>query len=68
MQAKVSWFNAPRGFGFLELRDGRAAFVHHTGVVEGAQRILREADVVECEVEVTPKGLRAINVVVVEGA
>ena len=61
---KVKWFNADKGFGFIEPSDGgRDVFVHRKNV-EGLGREdgLMDGEEVEFEVERTPKGLSAINV------
>ena len=61
---KVKWFNADKGFGFIEPTDGsKDVFVHRNNVAglewdEG----LRDGEDVEYEVERTPKGLSAMNV------
>lgn len=61
---KVKWFNADKGFGFIEPTDGsKDVFVHRNNVAgldwdEG----LRDGEDVEYEVERTPKGLSATNV------
>lgn len=61
---KVKWFNAEKGFGFIEPSDrSKDVFVHRNNVKgldwdEG----LRDGEEVEFEVERTPKGLSATNV------
>ena len=61
---KVKWFNADKGFGFIEPTDGsKDVFVHRNNVAgldwdDG----LRDGEDVEYEVERTPKGLSATNV------
>jgi CspA family cold shock protein len=56
----VKFFNTEKGFGFITPDDGsKDVFVHKTGTRER----LNEGDKVNFEVEQTPKGLNAINVV-----
>jgi CspA family cold shock protein len=50
-----------RGFGFIEPEEGKDDIFVHCSEIEGVFD-LREGEEVEFEVEVTPKGPRAINV------
>lgn len=61
---KVKWFNAQKGFGFIEPADGgKDVFVHRNNVPGlGWDDGLRDGEEVEYEVEETPKGLGAVNV------
>ena len=61
---KVKWFNAGKGFGFIEPSDGsKDVFVHRNNVNGlGFDEGLRDGEEVEYEVEQTPKGLSAMNV------
>ena len=61
---KVKWFNADKGFGFIEPTDGsKDVFVHRNSVSGlGWDEGLRDGEEVEYEVESTPKGLSATNV------
>lgn len=63
-QGKVKWFNADKGFGFIEPKDGsKDVFVHRNSVSGlGWDDGLRDGEDVEYEVERTPKGLSAVNV------
>jgi cold shock protein len=66
----TKWFNDSKGFGFITLEDGskRDVFVHFSAIQAEGYKKLAEGDVVECDVERGPKGLRAGNVVVLEHA
>ncbi|MFV0255626.1 MAG: cold-shock protein [Erysipelotrichaceae bacterium] len=67
MQAKVKWFNAEKGFGFLDY-DGKDIFVHFSQIEGDGFKTLEENDVVEFEIFETDKGEQAKNVrKVVEG-
>ena len=60
----VKWFNDAKGFGFISREDGDDIFVHHTSISGSGFKSLSEGQAVTFEVEKTPKGPRAINVVV----
>ena len=61
---KVKWFNADKGFGFIEPTDGSKDVFVHRNSVSGLDWDdgLRDGEDVEYEVERTPKGLSATNV------
>ncbi len=55
----VKFFNATKGFGFIQPEDGGAdIFVHQSGLVDE----ISENDKVEYEVEQGRKGLNAVQV------
>ena len=62
MHGKVKWFDAKKGFGFLESEDGQDVFVHFSAISGGGFRSLEEGEEVDFEVETGPKGLAAIDV------
>jgi CspA family cold shock protein len=59
----VKWFNDSKGFGFITKEDGEDIFVHHTSIVGSGFKSLSEGQAVTFDVEKTPKGPRATNVV-----
>ncbi|MGD8760477.1 MAG: cold-shock protein [Anaerolineales bacterium] len=59
----VKWFNAGKGYGFIEREDGPDVFVHFTAIVGEGYRTLEEGQQVEFTIEEGPKGLQAANVV-----
>ncbi len=61
---KVKWFDAEKGFGFIEPEDGgKDIFVHRNNIENlGFQEGLNDGEEVEFDVEDTPKGLSAIEV------
>jgi CspA family cold shock protein len=59
----VKWFNDSKGFGFITREDGEDVFVHHTSITGNGFKSLSEGQEVTFDVETTPKGPRAINVV-----
>ncbi|MCB0195370.1 MAG: cold-shock protein [Anaerolineae bacterium] len=59
----VKWFNASKGYGFIEHQGGEDVFVHFSAVQSDGYRSLNEGQQVEFSVERGPKGLQATNVV-----
>ena len=61
---KVKWFDAKKGYGFIEPEDGsKDVFVHRNNVENlGFQEGLRDGEEVEFSVEETQKGLSAQEV------
>ncbi len=59
----VKWFNESKGFGFIAREDGEDVFVHHTSISGNGFKSLSEGQAVTFDVEKTPKGFRAVNVV-----
>ena len=66
MTGTVKNFDAKKGFGFI-VPDvpGRDVFVHHSNICMDGFRVLTEKQHVEFEVDSTPRGLNAKNVVVI---
>ncbi|MFE2993153.1 cold-shock protein [Streptomyces sp. NPDC059262] len=61
---KVKWFNAEKGFGFIEQDGGGPdVFVHYSAIQSTGYRELLEGDAVEYDVTQGPKGPQAENVV-----
>ncbi|MCT1867269.1 cold shock domain-containing protein [Dermabacter sp. p3-SID358] len=62
-QGSVKWFNAEKGFGFIEVDGGGAdVFVHHTSIEMDGFRTLDEGQRVEFEVVDGDKGPQAAHV------
>ncbi|HML24117.1 MAG TPA: cold shock domain-containing protein [Aggregatilinea sp.] len=59
----VKWFNAQKGFGFIERQGGPDVFVHHSSIVGEGYRELNEGESVEFTVTQGQKGPQASNVV-----
>lgn len=63
LQGKVKWFNADKGYGFIEREDGTGdVFVHFSAIQGGGYRSLEEGQRVEFEVTQGTKGPEAANV------
>ncbi|MEV4418231.1 cold-shock protein [Catellatospora sp. NPDC049609] len=59
----VKWFNAEKGFGFIEQDGGGAdVFVHYSAISGGGYRELHEGQQVEFEITQGQKGPQAANV------
>ncbi len=58
----VKWFNAAKGFGFIQRESGEDVFVHFSAIQTNGYRSLDEGAQVEFEVTRGPKGLQAANV------
>jgi CspA family cold shock protein len=61
-QGTVKWFNASKGFGFIQRQSGEDVFVHFSAIQADGYRSLNEGQAVEFEVVRGPKGLQASNV------
>lgn len=61
-RGKVKWFNATKGFGFIEREDGSDIFVHYSAINTEGFRTLAEGQEVSFDVVEGDKGLQAANV------
>ena len=61
-QGKVKWFNAAKGYGFIQRESGEDVFVHFSAIVGDGYRSLEEGAKVSFEVKTGPKGLQAADV------
>lgn len=62
MQGKVKWFNAEKGFGFIEREDGDDVFVHFSAINAEGFKTLDEGQVVEFDIVEGARGPQAANV------
>jgi CspA family cold shock protein len=58
----VKWFNADKGYGFIQPESGEDVFVHFSAIQMGGYRSLNEGQTVEFDVAQGPKGPQAANV------
>jgi CspA family cold shock protein len=63
MQGTVKWFNAEKGYGFIEREGGDDVFVHFSAIQTDGFRTLEEGARVEFEVVDGNRGPQAANVV-----
>jgi CspA family cold shock protein len=61
-RGRVKWFNAEKGFGFIEREDGGDVFVHFSAITMDGFKTLDEGAEVEFEVVEGAKGPQAANV------
>ncbi len=61
----VKWFNAAKGFGFIQRENGEDVFVHFSAINMNGYRTLDEGARVEFSVKRGPKGLQAEDVTAV---
>lgn len=60
----VKWFDAEKGYGFIQREGEKDLFVHHTAINAQGYRSLNEGDAVEFEITDGKKGPQASNVTV----
>ena len=63
MKGTVKWFNAEKGFGFIVSEEGEDVFVHFSAIQVDGYKTLEEGQNVEVEIEQSPRGPQAVNVV-----
>ena len=62
-QGTVKWFNASKGYGFIQRQSGEDVFVHFSAIQGDGYKSLNEGQAVEFEVIKGPKRLQAANVI-----
>ena len=61
-QGTVKWFNAEKGFGFIEREGGEDVFVHFSAIQSEGFKSLDEGQSVTFEIEQGQRGPQATNV------
>jgi CspA family cold shock protein len=59
----VKWFNASKGYGFIEQEDGPDVFVHFSEIKSDGFKSLSEGERVTFDIEQGKKGPTAVNVI-----
>ena len=62
VQGKVKWFNAEKGFGFIEVEGQDDVFVHFSAIQGEGFKSLEEGQEVTFEIEDGARGPQAANV------
>ena len=60
---KVKWFNAEKGYGFIEREDGSDVFVHFSAIQDEGFKSLSEGQNVTFDIVDGNRGPQAANVV-----
>ncbi len=63
MTGTVKWFNADKGYGFIEREDGDDVFVHFSAIQSEGFKTLDEGQGVEFDIVEGDRGLQAEKVV-----
>ena len=63
MQGKVKWFNAEKGYGFIEQDEGGDIFIHYSAIQGEGYKTLEEGQRVQFDVVQGNRGPQASNVV-----
>ena len=66
MTGKVKWFNAEKGYGFIQREGGKDLFVHFSGIKSEGFKTLEECWNLEVDGIQGDRGAQATNVVHVE--
>ena len=61
-KGKVKWFNAEKGFGFIEREGGTDVFVHFSAIAMDGYKTLQEGTEVQFDIVEGMKGAQAANV------
>ncbi len=63
MEGTVKWFNADKGYGFIEREDGDDVFVHFSAIQSDGFKTLDEGQSVEFDIVEGDRGLQAEKVI-----
>ncbi|WP_082234753.1 MULTISPECIES: cold-shock protein [Halobacillus] len=62
VEGTVKWFNAEKGFGFIEVEGQDDVFVHFSAIQEEGFKSLEEGQAVNFEIQEGQRGPQAANV------
>ncbi|UOQ43550.1 cold-shock protein [Halobacillus salinarum] len=62
VEGTVKWFNAEKGFGFIEVEGQDDVFVHFSAIQEEGFKSLEEGQAVTFEIQEGQRGPQAANV------
>ena len=65
MTGRVKWFNNEKGYGFIEYTEDEDIFVHYSAINQEGYKSLSEGQLVRFQLIVTPKGMQALDVEVI---
>ncbi|AHM65424.1 cold shock domain-containing protein [Paenibacillus polymyxa] len=63
MKGTVKWFNAEKGYGFIQVDGGEDVFVHFSAIQGDGFKTLEEGQDVEFEITEGNRGPQAANVI-----
>ncbi|SEO24151.1 cold shock domain-containing protein [Paenibacillus sp. OV219] len=63
MKGTVKWFNAEKGYGFIQVDGGEDVFVHYSAIQGDGFKSLDEGQSVEFDITQGNRGPQAANVV-----
>ncbi|MCQ6558520.1 cold shock domain-containing protein [Paenibacillus mendelii] len=62
MKGTVKWFNAEKGYGFIQVENGEDVFVHYSAIQGDGFKSLDEGQAVEFDITQGNRGAQAANV------
>ena len=62
LQGRVKWFDARKGYGFIQREGEEDIFVHYTAIEMEGYKKLEDGEAVEFEVVQTERGAQAAQV------
>ncbi len=65
-EGTVKWFDAAKGYGFIEREDGDDVFAHFSEIDQEGFKTLEENQRVSFDIVESPKGLQATNIKVID--
>jgi CspA family cold shock protein len=63
LKGTVKWFNAEKGYGFIQVENGEDVFVHFSAITGEGFKTLDEGQTVEFDITDGNRGPQAANVI-----